>query len=85
MSERDPAADLLGTPRADAGCEGTLALLADYVEGELDGRNVAELMPAVAEHLRNCPDCSEDHEGLLELVRSERLTPRPGRPPRSAP
>jgi hypothetical protein len=72
MSERDVMTDLLGTPRADAGCEGALERLAEYVEGELEGRNVAELLPAVAEHLRNCRACSEDHEGLLALARSER-------------
>ena len=68
MSERDPLTRLLGTPGQDAGCEGGLALLAQYAEGELEGRNVRELLPAVAEHLRNCPACAEDYEGLLALV-----------------
>jgi hypothetical protein len=72
MSEHDPLARLLGTPAEDAGCEGGLALLAQYVEGEVDGRNVRELFPAVAEHLRNCPACAEDYEGLIALVRERR-------------
>jgi predicted anti-sigma-YlaC factor YlaD len=42
------------------------------VEGELEGRNVRELLPAVAEHLRNCPACAEDYEGLVALAREHR-------------
>jgi hypothetical protein len=69
MSERDPLARLLGAPDEDAGCEGGFALLAEYVEAELAGRNVVDLFPAVAAHLRNCPACAEDHRGLVALAR----------------
>jgi hypothetical protein len=72
MSERDPLTRLLGTPGKDAGCEEALALLAEYVEGELEGRNVRELLPAVAAHLRNCPACVEDYEGLIALAEEPR-------------
>jgi hypothetical protein len=72
MSERDRLTRLLGTPGKDAGCEGALALLAEYVEGELEGRNVRQLLPTVAAHLRNCPACAEDYEGLVALAREQR-------------
>jgi predicted anti-sigma-YlaC factor YlaD len=72
LSERDPLARLLGTPGKDAGCEGALALLAEYVERELEGRDVRDLLPTVSEHLRNCPACAEDYEGLVALAREER-------------
>ena len=72
MSERDRLTRLLGTAGKDAGCEGALALLAEYVEGELEGRDVRELLPAVAEHLHNCPACAEDYEGLVALAREQR-------------
>jgi hypothetical protein len=72
MSERDQLTRLLGTPGKDAGCEGALALLAEYVEGELAGRDVRELLPAVAKHLHNCPACAEDYEGLVALAREQR-------------
>ena len=68
MSERDLVTRLLGSSGADAGCEGTLALLAEYVEGELVGIDVDGLLPAVARHLRNCPDCVEDYQGLTGLA-----------------
>jgi predicted anti-sigma-YlaC factor YlaD len=69
MTERDLVTRLLGTEGDDAGCEGTLALLAEYVEGKLQGRAVDDLFPAVAAHLRNCPACAEDYDGLLALAR----------------
>ena len=69
MSDRDLITRLLGTPGKDTGCEGAHARLAEYIEGELAGREMAELLPAVAEHLRNCPACVEDYRGLLALVR----------------
>ena len=72
MSEHDPLTRLLGTPGKDAGCEGALALLAEYVEGELGARNVHELLHAVHEHLRNCPACAEDYAGLIALARESR-------------
>jgi hypothetical protein len=72
MTEHDRVTRLLGTDGEDAGCEGTLALLAEYVEGLLRGRPVDQLFPAVATHLRNCPACAEDCERVLALVRGER-------------
>jgi len=69
MSE--PLERLLGSPGDDAGCAGGMELLAQYVDAELAGRDVAELFPTLAEHLRNCPACEEDHEGVVALLRSE--------------
>ena len=70
MSDGDLTARLLGTPGEDPGCDGALLRLAEYVEGEAAGREMSVLIPAVAEHLRNCPACAEDHRGLLALVRA---------------
>jgi len=69
VSDRDLITRLLGTPGEDTGCEGALARLAEYVESELAGSETADLIPAVAEHLRNCPACAEDYRGLVALVR----------------
>ena len=41
MNERDPLTGLLGVPGDDAGCEGGMVLLAEYVEGELAGLEVS--------------------------------------------
>jgi hypothetical protein len=47
-----------------------MTVIAEYVEVELAGRNAEDLFPGLATHLRNCPACAEDYEGLLALVRA---------------
>jgi tRNA isopentenyl-2-thiomethyl-A-37 hydroxylase MiaE len=73
VSDSDLTTQLLGTAGEDAGCEEALARLAEYVEGELAGRDMTELLPAVARHLGNCPVCAEDYRGLVELVRVQSI------------
>lgn len=68
MFEPDLLTRLLGGGGEDSGCDGGFAVLAEYVERELAGANVRELLPAVAAHLRNCPACSDDYAGLLALA-----------------
>jgi hypothetical protein len=68
MGERDLVERLLGSGDADAGCDGGFAVLAEYVEGELAGRDVRTLFPAVAAHIRNCPACADDYRGLVALA-----------------
>jgi predicted anti-sigma-YlaC factor YlaD len=65
---------LLGTTDEDAGCETAFAFLAEYVEGEHAGRPKAKALEAVAAHLRNCPACADDYEGLLALVREQEVS-----------
>jgi len=69
MSEREPVSRLLGLPGEDAGCEGGMAVIAECVESELAGRDIGELYPALAAHLRNCPACAQDYEGVIALAR----------------
>ena len=69
----DLASRLLGNAGDDSGCDGALARLAEYVEGELTGRDMARILPAISEHLRNCPACAERFlQGLLALARERR-------------
>jgi hypothetical protein len=70
VGERDLVVRLLGSAGADAGCDGGFAVLAEYVEGELAGRDVRTLFPAVAAHISNCPACADDYRGLVALVRA---------------
>jgi hypothetical protein len=69
MNHHDQLTWLLGAPGEDPGCEGGMAVLAEYVEVELAGQNPDALFPGLATHLRNCPACAEDYEGLVALVR----------------
>jgi hypothetical protein len=69
MRHHDQLTRLLGTPGEDPGCESGMAVLAEYAEAELAGRNPGELFPGLTTHLHNCPACAEDYEGLIALVR----------------
>jgi predicted anti-sigma-YlaC factor YlaD len=39
------------------------------------GANLRDILPAVEEHLRCCPDCSEEFQALASILRAE--PPRP--------
>ena len=69
MSERGPLTRLLGTADDDSGCDAGMAVIAEYVELELAGSDAEHLFPDLAAHLRNCPACAEDYEGLVALAR----------------
>lgn len=60
---------LLG-PRGgeDPGCEKCLARLHIWAEGVAAGMSGEDSEPSVAIHLRSCPDCAEDAEGLVALI-----------------
>ncbi|MFN8531416.1 MAG: hypothetical protein U0670_22660 [Anaerolineae bacterium] len=50
-------------------CEGHLCHLADLVAS---GAELCELIPAVEAHLKCCPDCKEEWDALLAIVRAEK-------------
>lgn len=35
------------------------------------GANLGDLLPAVEEHLRCCPDCNEEFQALAAIIRAE--------------
>jgi hypothetical protein len=41
-----------------------------FIEMKLDGKNPAEAMPLVLEHLDRCPTCKEEYEVLLEALKA---------------
>ena len=61
--------DLLRVEEGDAGCTSGEAILDAYVELELAGEDPAAVFPGTAIHLRSCPGCKADHDGLLEAAR----------------
>ena len=66
----DPFFDrLLGTDDSDSGCDAGFALMEQYVDAVLRGDDVTVMYAGVLAHLRNCPDCREDTEGLLAALR----------------
>jgi hypothetical protein len=63
--------DLLRAEDGDAGCDAGVEIMDQYVEMELRGENPASRFPGTAIHLRACPGCRADHDGLLEAARLE--------------
>jgi hypothetical protein len=59
------------TARPDEiGCDECFEQLDRFVEMELVGKNAAEAMPLVQDHLERCTDCREEFEALLAALRA---------------
>ena len=61
--------ELLREMDGDAGCTAGEEILDAYVELELAGADPTTTYPGTAIHLRSCPGCRADHDGLLEASR----------------
>ena len=61
--------ELLRATDGDAGCTAGEAILDAYVQLELDGQDPTAAFPGTAIHLRSCPGCRADHDGILEAAR----------------
>ena len=59
------------TARPDEiGCDECFEQLDRFVEMTLAGKNAAEAMPLVQDHLERCDDCREEFEALLAALRA---------------
>jgi hypothetical protein len=67
--ERRALDELLRAREGDAGCTAGEDILDAYVELELAGEDPARAYPGTAIHLRSCPGCRADHDGLLGAAR----------------
>ena len=62
---------LLGPSEPEVDCDECFAKLDQYVEAELEGRDVDAAFPGLRAHLDGCPACREEHESLRALVGGE--------------
>jgi hypothetical protein len=60
---------VLSTRSDEIGCEECFDQLDRFVEMTLAGKDAAEAMPLVHDHLERCRDCREEFEALLEVLR----------------
>jgi hypothetical protein len=60
---------LLRADDGDAGCDAGAPILDVYVDLELRGEDPGARFPGTAIHLRVCPGCRADHDGLLAAAR----------------
>jgi hypothetical protein len=51
-------------------CEEAFALLDEYVELIVDDEDAKRLMPLVQTHLDMCPDCRDEYEILLHVLKT---------------
>jgi len=65
----EPLDNLLRADSGDPGCDAGIPILDEYIEIELAGGDPAKRFPGTAIHLRACPGCRADHDGLLEAAR----------------
>lgn len=61
---------LLGPEGPEITCDECFAQLDRYVDLEVSGADADAAIPGLSAHLEGCPACREDHESLLEYVRS---------------
>lgn len=52
----------------DVGCAAGFEILHRYVEVGLAGGDPASEFPGLSTHLRRCPACRSDYEGLVEAA-----------------
>src|SRR5262245_29336367 len=57
------------TADQELSCSDCFDLIGGYVELEIDGREPAAALPALAQHLRQCGVCHEEYEVLRDLAR----------------
>jgi hypothetical protein len=69
--DRDRVGRLLGPAGPELTCDACFAELDRYAELELAGADADAGVPGMRAHLEGCPACSEDHDSLLALLRTE--------------
>jgi len=62
--------EIITTRPDEIGCDECFEQLDRFVEMKLAGKNAAEAMPLVQDHLERCDDCREEFEALLAALRA---------------
>ncbi len=62
--------NVLTTRPDEIGCDECFEQLDLFVEMTLAGKNAAEAMPRVQDHLERCRDCREEFEALLAALQA---------------
>ena len=64
------ARGIISTHPDEIGCDECFAEMDRFVELTLAGKNAAEAMPLVQDHLNRCDNCREEYEALLAALRA---------------
>jgi hypothetical protein len=68
MNGRYKLERFLETDPRDVGCDEAMELLHVYAELAAAGEDPEQQYPGIAAHLRSCPPCDDDFEGLLAAI-----------------
>ena len=60
--------DIISTRPDEIGCDECFEELDRFVELVLAGKNAAQALPLVQDHLERCSDCREEFEALLTAL-----------------
>jgi hypothetical protein len=69
--DRDRLARVLGPAYPELSCEDCFEQLDACVELELAGMDLEVVAPLMRAHLDGCPACREDHDSLIDFLRSQ--------------
>lgn len=64
------ARQIEATHEIEYSCDDVHRLLDQFAEAVLRGENAANLWPLVQQHLDMCPDCREEFEALMRVLRA---------------
>ncbi len=67
---REMVYSIVSTRPDEIGCDECFEQLDRFLELTLAGKNAAEAMPLVQDHLERCDDCREEFEALLTALRA---------------
>ena len=67
---KEMARGIMTTRPDEIGCAECFDQMDRFVEIELAGRDAAEAMPLVQDHLNRCGNCREEFEALLAALRA---------------
>ncbi len=57
------------TREIEYSCDDTYRLLDEFAEAVVQGKDAVKMMPLVQQHLEMCPDCREEFEALLRVLK----------------
>jgi hypothetical protein len=72
---RKAAQQIEMTQEVEYSCDDVHRLLDQFAEAVLRGVDAAQLMPLVQSHLDMCPDCREEFEALMRILRASSVSP----------
>jgi len=68
------ARQLEHTQDVEYSCDDVHRVLDQFAEAVIRGEDVRQLMPLVQRHLDMCPDCREEFEALMRVLRASRAS-----------